>query len=264
MLLGLATSSTQETAQIPISSEGVVCEHPPYRIQLVSSSPLIIYIHNFLTENERTHLRSTRQVKDKFRNSVVAADSTSGAAVSKQRSSQSTYVSTHDPIVHCIEERALVFQGYDIPRSHLEPLQLVKYAQAGDHYHFHTDWFTDPVYSYAFNGGNRVSSFFAYVYVSNDTTGGGTNFPLVETPRDERWCGTVVDCDKPWENGVTFRPIEGNAVFWKNLHDDGTGNQKTLHAGLPVTSGEKIGMNIWTRQAPLNEEAKAPDEYPDL
>jgi prolyl 4-hydroxylase len=162
-------------------------------------------------------------------------------------------------VVRCIEERALLFQGFDIPRTHLEPLQLVKYG-AGQHYHFHTDWYPDPAHAVAEMGGNRLSSIFAYVHVANDTTGGGTNFPLVDAPRDDRWCRMkYVDCDEPWENGVTFRPIEGNAVFWQNLHPNGVGDDRTLHAGLPVTSGGKIGMNIWTRQAPLSQDIRGVD-----
>lgn len=81
-------------------------------------------------------------------------------------------------------------------------------------------------------------------------TGGGTNFPILDAPRDERWC-KFIDCDEEYDSGVTFRPIEGNVVYWENLLADGRGDQRTLHAGLPVVSGEKIGMNIWTRQMPL-------------
>jgi prolyl 4-hydroxylase len=165
-------------------------------------------------------------------------------------------------VVRCIEERALAFQGFDVPRTHLEPLQLVKYG-VGEHYHFHTDWFTDPRYSFSFNGGNRQTSFFVYVHVSNDTSGGGTNFPWVAAPTNERWC-KFVECDEQYVNGVTFRPLEGNAVYWENLAPDGVGDRRTEHAGLPVTTGEKIGMNIWTRQAALSEEARGPDGYPEV
>jgi len=167
--------------------------------------------------------------------------------------------------VRCIEDRALSFQGYDVSRTQLEPLQLVKYSGPAEYYKFHFDWFTDPRYSFTENGGNRLSSFFVYVYVSNDTTGGGTNFPLVDAPTNERWCAEkILDCDEPYENGVTFRPAEGNAVFWENLTPLGVGDRKTLHAGLPIMTGEKIGMNIWTRQAALSEEARGPDEYPEI
>jgi prolyl 4-hydroxylase len=165
-----------------------------------------------------------------------------------------------DAVVRCIEERALAFQGFDTPRSHLEPLQLVKYG-LGEHFHFHTDWYTDPSLASPSFGGNRLSSFFAYVNVANGTTtGGGTNFPVLDAPGDDRWCSLgFVDCDEEWERGVTFRPVEGNAVFWQNLLPDGSGDPRTLHAGLPVTSGGKIGMNIWTRQAPLSEDIRGPD-----
>jgi prolyl 4-hydroxylase len=144
-------------------------------------------------------------------------------------------------------------QGLDAPASHLEPLQLVKYGP-GQHFHFHTDWFTSSAHTTPDHGGNRLSSFFAYVRVDNRTTGGGTNFPMLNAPTDERWCERgYVDCDEEWEKGLTFRPVEGNAVFWRNLLENGRGDERTLHAGLPVTSGGKIGMNIWTRQGPVSE-----------
>lgn len=157
-----------------------------------------------------------------------------------------------DAVVRCVEERALRFQGFEHPESHLEPIQLVKYA-ATEHYHFHTDWFTDASHTTASNGGNRVSSFFAYVKADN-VTGGGTNFPLLTAPRDEKWC-KFVDCDAEYEAGITVRPVEGNAVFWLNM-ENGNGDGRTLHAGLPVISGEKIGMNIWTRQGPLGDDIR--------
>lgn len=46
-------------------------------------------------------------------------------------------------------------------------------------------------------------------------------------------------------NGVLFHPIAGNAIFWVNLHANRTGDERNIHAGLPVIEGEKIAMNIW-------------------
>jgi prolyl 4-hydroxylase len=183
------------------------------------------------------------------------ADESGAEGLRRTRTSQSTNV-PRDEVVRCIEERALLFQGFDVPKSHLEPVQLVKYSR-GEHYHFHTDWYTSPTHATSALGGNRLSSFFAYVAAEN-ITGGGTNFPMLDAPHDARWC-EFVDCDEPWENGVTFRPVVGSAVFWHNLHEDGMGDQRNLHAGLPVTSGWKIGMNIWTRQGPLSEDIRGPD-----
>ena len=188
-----------------------------------------------------------------------------GQQLHRVRTSQSTNVA-RDAVVRCIEARALAFQGLDdAAAARLEPVQLVRYGR-GERYHFHTDWFTDAAHATAALGGNRASSFFAYLHVSNGTggervRGGGTNFPLVDAPRGGgRWC-ELVDCDEPWDRGVTFRPVEGNAVYWDNLVPGagGRGDPRTLHAGLPVVSGEKIGMNIWTRQAPLADDVRGPD-----
>lgn len=171
------------------------------------------------------------------------------------RTPQSAHVA-RDAVVECIEDRALAFQGFATPPSHLEPLQLVRYGPGEQDDDVHGDWFADPSYRRAASGGNRISTLFALVHVRNDTTGGGLNFPLISAPADDRWCD-VVDCDEPWENGITFRPIEGNAVYWENLiPQTGEGDRRTLHAGLPLTSGEKLGLSVRTRQCPLTEEAR--------
>ncbi|CAG8952510.1 hypothetical protein HYFRA_00009613 [Hymenoscyphus fraxineus] len=228
---------------VPFSPEK--CENPPYRTRIISKNPLVIYIANFLTDKEMKHVLEV--AKNDFSRSEVAEDDGT-SSLANSRTSQSA-VLTRDDTVRCIEERALNFQGFDTGRAHLESIQLVKYG-TGEKYNAHTDWFDAELQRTAGMGGNRESSFFAYVEASN-ITGGGTNFPLIEVPRDEKWCD-YIDCDEPWENGVTFRPIPGSAVFWQNMLEDGSGDPNTLHAGLPVTSGLKIGMNIWTRQWPMN------------
>jgi len=189
-----------------------------------------------------------------FTNSTVA-DGTGAQGIRQTRNSQSTTI-PRDAIVRCIESRALAFQGFDVPRTHLEPLQLVQYSRGGT-YHWHTDWFESAAQTTTAAGGNRLTSFFVYVAAAN-ITGGGTNFPVLNAPSDELWCD-YVDCDESWENGVTFRPVPGNAVFWQNLREDGSGDPATLHAGMPVTSGAKLGMNIWTRQRPLSVELRGTD-----
>jgi len=85
--------------------------------------------------------------------------------------------------------------------------------------------------------------------------GGGTRFPMVKAKKGEEWCG-ILDCDAEEGEGVTFRAVEGNAVFWGNLREGGEGNERVIHAGLPVETGEKIGMNVWTREAPVGEEGR--------
>ena len=52
VVLGRANAS-----QKPITDDEYVCEHPPYTVSLVSKSPLVAYLHNFITPSERAHLQ---------------------------------------------------------------------------------------------------------------------------------------------------------------------------------------------------------------
>lgn len=99
---------------------------------------------------------------------------------------------------------------------------------------------------------------------TDDIEGGGTEFPRLQVNvPDERWCRWIECPDRKSANadgerlkreerepvtGVTFKAVPGNAVFWENFRPDGTGRgwQETWHAGLPVTRGAKVGLNIWS------------------
>jgi len=156
--------------------------------------------------------------------------------------------------VKCIEERARVFQGWR-PYTFIEKLWSQRYG-VGGHYTYHYDWST------ATKKSGRVSSFM--VYLEANCTGGGTHFPRLERPEDKSWC-RFIECGEdgdagastngaaqkggPKEDlskGIIFKPIAGNAVFWENMRSDGTGYAESWHAGLPVTKGVKIGLNIWS------------------
>lgn len=42
---------------------------------------------------------------------------------------------------------------------------------------------------------------------------------------------------------LTTKTVLGSALFWRNLHNDGEREPTVLHAGLPVKSGVKVGLN---------------------
>jgi prolyl 4-hydroxylase len=240
-LLNIATASR---------TQNYTCPQHLYNIQIFSEDPLIIYIPSFITEYEASHLQSlSSRTLERSR----IADQTGQQHLASTRTSRSTSLNS-DKVVRCIEDRALQFQGYDTPRTHLEPLQAVQYS-VGENYKPHTDWFTSPAQITDEFGGNRATSFFVYVSASEDIIGGGTQFPLLDAPHSEKWC-PYVNCDAGWEEGVTFRPIARNAVFWRNMKS-GEGDRRTLHAGLPVQRGEKLGMNIWTREGVLDEKYRS-------
>lgn len=153
---------------------------------------------------------------------------------SKQRVSETAEIE-RDAVVRRIEDRARHFQGWRGNSTKLQRLRTQRY-HVGGFYTFHYDW--DPLLT----EGNRVTTFM--VYLEADCEGGGTNFPKLHRP-DDRWCN-VVDCAEDEYKGVTFKPIPGSAIFWENTHPNGTLHKGVRHASLPVKSGTKIGLNIWT------------------
>jgi prolyl 4-hydroxylase len=161
--------------------------------------------------------------------------------------------------VRCIEERARAFQGWR-PYVFVEKLWAQKYGPGG-HYTYHYDW------SSASPWAGRVSSFM--VWLGDECEGGGTKFPRLQMSKTGEWC-RFIECgegegggdkdDEEAGKGVTFKPIKGNAVFWENIRSDGTGYEESWHAGLPVTKGTKIGLNIWSWYQEGYEPGKADEE----
>ncbi|KAH8653118.1 oxidoreductase-like protein [Tricladium varicosporioides] len=224
------------------SDEPLSCPSHKYNTFILSQEPLIVYIENFLSQEESTSLLTISE--DKWTPSTVST----GAETSIQKDIRFSEVALidQDDTVRCIEHRARDFQGWR-PDLHIERLRTQRYG-VGGHYRNHYDW------SGASREADRVSTFM--VYVDADCEGGGTEFPRIKMPdvRRGRWC-EFLECSQDNPNpgkqhedkwGVIFKPIKGNAVFWENLRPDGRGYEETFHAGLPVTSGTKVGLNIWS------------------
>ena len=74
--------------------------------------------------------------------------------------------------------------------------------------------------------GNRIATLL--LYLSEVEFGGHTVFPYL---------------------GLSMAPVKGDAVFWYNLHRNGTGFFATRHASCPVLSGSKWVANKWIRMA---------------
>ncbi|KAL1965392.1 hypothetical protein VTN77DRAFT_5829 [Rasamsonia byssochlamydoides] len=226
-----------------ISPEGdapLNCPADDYRVHIFSRTPLVIYIENFLSEKEADHLVAVSE--GKYEPSTVYDGVSQRVDLSARRSDRALL--ERDDIVRCLEERARSFQGWR-PSLYIERMWVQRYNVSG-YYRHHYDW------TGASQRADRVSTFM--VYVNADCTGGGTNFPRLPKPKSQKWC-RFIECDSEDERtegaqskpeGVTFKPIKGNAIFWENLRPDGTGYPETWHAALPVLSGTKVGLNIWS------------------
>jgi prolyl 4-hydroxylase len=154
--------------------------------------------------------------------------------------SSTSAILPEDPVVACLERRSLDFQGF-LPDSHIENLQTVKY-EINDLFRPHYDWSSADI-------NPRLSTIFGYIEC-DDCVGGSTQFPNIDWNFPPSWC-KFVDCDSEdsrLSSGVGFKPIIGNAVFWVHHYTNGTGHPGTMHAGMPVRKGTKIGLNIMTRR----------------
>lgn len=56
-LVAAAVVAGTESDQKPISDD-YVCTHPPYTVSIVSRSPMVLYLHDFITPEERAHLKA--------------------------------------------------------------------------------------------------------------------------------------------------------------------------------------------------------------
>lgn len=239
------------------------CPPNHYNMIIVSRDPLIVYFENFLSPAEIKHILKIGVPK--FARSTVVSDS--GDKVSDYRTSFSAYLArSEDAVVQCIEQRAAFIQG-NVPLHNIEPLQLVRYSKL-QQYKGHYDWFsnvTDGDRSELIRGKQRTTSFFAYLF--SNCTAGETAFTTVYKSKEELqpFCDFLICDEDSYRNpkphipsgsehyeelsrGLRFLPKVGNAVFWYNVNLRNEGDTRTLHSGLPLSSGEKIAMNIWTRQ----------------
>ncbi|KAI1777829.1 hypothetical protein F4818DRAFT_326844 [Hypoxylon cercidicola] len=233
------------------NSTALDCPPDSYSVHIFSKAPLVIYIENFLSQDERAHLLEISEPL--FEPSTVTSDGDTTRRDARVRDSEVALVPRTDA-VRCVEARARAFQGW---RDDLwvERLRTQRYSENG-HYAHHFDWGSGA------RGWGRVSSFMVWVQADDGIEGGGTEFPLLrrEAP-GEKWCRWVECPEQPRDAddgetaaetgvppGVTFRPVAGNAVFWENFRPDGTGRgwDESWHAGLPVTKGTKVGLNIWS------------------
>ncbi|KAI1086880.1 hypothetical protein F5B19DRAFT_108110 [Rostrohypoxylon terebratum] len=251
------SSSTSETfgqdiehasSSLPTSPSFSCLQHA-YTTEIISLDPLLIYIDSFLAAAEVDALLEAGELR--FAPSRVYKQGRNQGT--SDRTSSSAGLPRDNPAVQCVLERAEAFLGTMLDRSRddIGPPQLVRYT-AGQRFNRHRDWYErpQPAREGLLGRGkswNRIASFFAIL--QDQCTGGETWFPLVNTTVPSRDDQKGRQLWKTHEDGgVAFRPIAGNALFWVNLFANGTGDDRTVHAGSPVREGLKTAMNIWPRK----------------
>ncbi|AOY92693.1 proline dioxygenase [Cupriavidus sp. USMAA2-4] len=131
------------------------------------------------------------------------------------------------PLIARIEARIAALTG--VPAEHGEGLQILNYKPGGQ-YQPHYDYFHPERPGEARQlrvGGQRIATL--VIYLNSPPAGGATAFPRL---------------------GLEVAPVQGNAVYFAYRLPDGRLDERTLHAGLPVTAGEKWIATKWLRERP--------------
>tara|TARA_B110001452_G_scaffold136717_1_gene113652 strand:+ start:128 stop:1282 length:1155 start_codon:yes stop_codon:yes gene_type:complete len=203
----------------------VVSRGHTMRVERLRPEPRMALVHEFLTPAECAHI--IELARDRLHPSRVVNYDPAAAVgeVTSGRTSHSCKVSAkEDIVVMRAVQRAAYLVGLAPQNS--EAVQVVHY-EVGQQYKPHYDWFSREAKSAdrVDQRGNRLLSIF--VYLALPEAGGRTGFPQL---------------------GQSFQPGAGGALAWYNLDRHGITDERTLHAGEPVTQGEKWGMNIWLRE----------------
>jgi len=187
------------------------------RVEQLYAQPLIFLLHNFISPQEVNHVKKI--VQPRLCRSLIGENQES----SYRTSSSTELPYNEDTIIKMIAQRAAKMVGY--PASHVE-LQVVRY-QKEQQYKQHWDYYPDDIVKRV--GSQRIYTFFVYLSDVPDSAQGGTYFPKLK---------------------LTIQPQKYTAAVWRNVNAAQKTDEYTLHAGLPLKTGEKWGMNIWIHDKP--------------
>ncbi|KAJ6941292.1 hypothetical protein NC651_007161 [Populus alba x Populus x berolinensis] len=180
--------------------------------EIISWSPRIIVLHDFLSSEECDYLRAL--AKPRLRISTVVDVKTGKGIESKVRTSSGMFLSSEEKTYPVVQHR----------------------YEKNQYYKPHHDYFSDT-----FNlkrGGQRVATML--MYLSDNVEGGETYFPMAGSSKCS--CGgKVVD-------GLCVKPIKGNAVLFWSMGLDGQSDPSSIHGGCEVVSGVKWSATKWMRQ----------------
>lgn len=149
-----------------------------------------------------------------------------GGNIKSIRNSKQCWISKTDHLVKPIVE--IISNKFNIPFENAEDLQVVRY-QPNQYYNEHHDSCCDQNETCAIfskRGGQRILT--VLLYLNNEFDGGNTYFKNLN---------------------LKMKPLTGEAIiFFPLAHNSSKCHPYALHAGLPVSKGEKWIANLWFRE----------------
>jgi len=193
----------------------------PVTVKWAHQAPRVGVIENFLPKSFCAWLIQRAQPK-------LQPANLKGAGQSSHRTNSGAGFSLLDSdlILQMINARAADAIG--IPLENQEPTNVLNY-QKGEEYKPHFDFITASGANAMELGavGQRVAT--VLIYLNDGYDGGETVFPTLN-----------------W----SFKGKPGDALVFWNVDEAGAPDRRTLHAGAPVTRGEKWLYSKWIRANP--------------
>lgn len=192
-------------------------------VTLFSSDPIIYVVDDFISEDECQEFINCS--KDKLQPATVVGLKEEQKL--QDRTNEFAWLE-HDAneSIHEVSKRLSIL--VQMPIRNAEMFQVVHY-ESGTEYKPHFDSFdqsTELGKKYWEPGGQRMIT--ALIYLNDVEDGGATYFP---------------------ELNISINPKKGNVLVFHNTISETTNiNPRSLHAGMPVTSGEKWAANLWFRE----------------
>ncbi len=222
MLRVLAPRSAVASAQLALldamalTAEGEPAAPP--QAERIGSAPDVRLSRGLLTPAECLHL--ARTAADLLEPATVFDPVTGRQVANPVRTSLGATIgpTRQDMVVTAILRRVAALTA--TPFENGEPLSLLLYAP-GQQYRPHMD---------AISGSANQRTHSVLIYLNHGYGGGETRFLA---------------------NGLDVAGREGDAVFFRNVRDDGSVDPQSQHAGLPVTSGVKWLATRWIRTRPF-------------
>jgi len=192
-------------------------------VTLFSSDPIIYVVDDFISEDECQEFINCS--KDKLQPATVVG--LKEELKLKDRTNEFAWLEHHaNESIHEVSKRLSIL--VQMPIRNAEMFQVVHY-ESGTEYKPHFDSFdqsTELGKKYWEPGGQRMIT--ALIYLNDVEDGGATYFP---------------------ELNISINPKKGNVLVFHNTISETTNiNPRSLHAGMPVTSGEKWAANLWFRE----------------
>ena len=223
----VAPATTASACEPPWESLSVLDARPRPSIERHCGAPEITTCDDLLSDEECRYLiySGSRFLE----RSKVFHPVTGQPLEDEVRTSQHmSFIPTIDDVgIRVMQLRMSTLAGVEL--ANCEELALLNYG-IGDQYRPHRDYFFPSAPELAQPGGQRHSTVCVYLNVVQE--GGETVFP---------------------DRDVTVRPSRGRAVMFRNLHDDGSADPNSLHAGMPVLAGEKWLASCWIRVRALRQ-----------